>query len=185
MILFLSHADKEIQNNLCNTQVEYMSTEACMLRQKYRNFHMLYSFHIQFLQIFHHCHFVCTFDIVGNVSVTDNVFVLPYPIDVVLHLPNFHANQPCSRCRTTRIINQMKHDDVIKWKHFPRNWPFVRGIHRSPVNSPHKGQWRGALMFTLICARINGWVNTREAGDLRRYRPHYDVIVMNTKQRGV
>ena len=69
------------------------------------------------------------------------------------------------------------HDDVIKWKHFPRKW-FVRGIHRSPVNSPHKGQWRGALMFTLICARINGWVNTREAGDLRRYRPHYDVIVM-------
>ena len=61
------------------------------------------------------------------------------------------------------------HDDVIKWKHFPRNWPFVRGIHRSPVNSPHKGQWRGALMFSLICTRINGWVNNGEAGDLRRY----------------
>ena len=72
----------------------------------------------------------------------------------------------------------LNHDDVIKWKHFPRNWTFMRGIHRSPVNSPHKGQWRGALMFTLICARINGWVNTREAGDLGRYRPHYDVIVM-------
>ena len=70
------------------------------------------------------------------------------------------------------------HDDVIKWKHFPRYWPFVRGIHRSPVNSPHKGQWRGALMFTLICARTNGWVNNREAGDLRHYRPHYDAIVM-------
>ena len=70
------------------------------------------------------------------------------------------------------------HDDVIKWKHFPRYWPFVRGIHRSPVNSPHKSQWRGALMFTLICARINGWVNNREAGDFRRYRAHYDVIVM-------
>ena len=70
------------------------------------------------------------------------------------------------------------HDDVIKWKHIPRYWPFVRGIHRSPVNSPHKGQWRGALIFTLICARINGWVNNREAGDLRRYRAHYDVIVM-------
>ena len=39
-----------------------------------------------------------------------------------------------------------------KWKHFPRNRPFVRDIHRSPVNSPHKGQWRGALMFSLICA---------------------------------
>ena len=70
------------------------------------------------------------------------------------------------------------HDDVIKWKHFPRYWPFVRGIHRSPVNSPHKGQWRGALMFSLICVWINGWVNTREAGDLRRYRVHYDVTVM-------
>ena len=55
------------------------------------------------------------------------------------------------------------HDDVIKWKHFPRYWPSVRGINRSSVNSPHKGQWRGALMFSLICARINGWVNNGEA----------------------
>ena len=70
------------------------------------------------------------------------------------------------------------HDDVIKWKHFPRYWPFVRGIHRSPVNSPHKGQWRGALMFSLICVRINGWVNNGEAGDLRRYRAHFDGTVM-------
>ena len=80
-------------------------------------------------------------------------------------------------CDSQALI-QDKHDDVIKWKHFPRYWPFVRGIHRSPVNAPHKGQWRGALIFTLICARINGWVNNREAGDLRRYRAHYDVIVM-------
>ena len=70
-------------------------------------------------------------------------------------------------------------DDVIKWKHFPRYWPFVRGIHRSQVNSPHKGQWRGALMFSLICVWINAWVNNREAGDLRRHRAHCDVIVMN------
>ena len=60
-------------------------------------------------------------------------------------------------CNT--IINTSILDDVMKWKHFPRYWPFVRVIHRSPVNSPHKGQWRGALMFSLICA-------------------HYDVIVM-------
>ena len=70
------------------------------------------------------------------------------------------------------------HDDVIKWKHFPRYWPFVRGIHRSLVNSPHKGQWRGALMFSLICVWINGWVNNGEVGDLRRYRTHFDVTVM-------
>ena len=51
------------------------------------------------------------------------------------------------------------HDDVIKWKHSPRYWPFVHRIHRSPVNSPRKGQWRGALMFSLICAWLNAWVN--------------------------
>ena len=68
------------------------------------------------------------------------------------------------------------HDEVIKWKLFPRYWPFVRGIHRSQVNSPHKGQWRGALMFSLIGAWINGWVNNHEAGDLRSHRAHYDVF---------
>ena len=62
----------------------------------------------------------------------------------------------------------------IKWKHFPRYWPLVRGILRSPVNSPHKGLWRGALMFALIYS----WVSNREAGDLRRHRAHYDVTVM-------
>ena len=61
--------------------------------------------------------------------------------------------------------NVKSHDDVIKWNHFPRYWPFVRGIHRSPVNSPHKGQWHGALMFSLICVWINGWVNNLKAGD--------------------
>ena len=56
-----------------------------------------------------------------------------------------------------RIISA-KHDDVIKWKHLSHYWPFVRGIHRSPLNSQHKGQWRRALIFSLICAWINGWV---------------------------
>ena len=50
-------------------------------------------------------------------------------------------------CTKTFYIFNIVHDDVIKWKHFPRYWPFVRGSHRSPVNSPHKGQWRGAVMF--------------------------------------
>ena len=76
------------------------------------------------------------------------------------------------------IVAAICHEDVIKWKKFPRYWPFVRGIHRSPVNSPHKGQWRGAFMFSLICAWTNRSVNNREAGDWRRYRAHDDVIVM-------
>ena len=55
----------------------------------------------------------------------------------------YHVNKPLPP-----YFSPVKyHDDVIKWKHFPRYWPFVRGIHRSPVNSSHKGQWRGALML--------------------------------------
>ena len=68
-----------------------------------------------------------------------------------------------------RTKSARDHDDVIKWKHFLRYWP---------LNSPHKGQWRGALMFSLICARINSWVNNGEAGDLGHNRAHYDVTVM-------
>ena len=68
-----------------------------------------------------------------------------------------------------------QHDDVIKWKHFPRYWPFVRGIHRSQVHSPHRGQWRRTFMFSLICAWAKSWVNSRDGGDLRRHCAHYDV----------
>ena len=70
------------------------------------------------------------------------------------------------------------HDDVIKWKHFPRYWPFVRGIYRSLVNSPHKGQGRGALMFSLVWAWTNDYLNNRDAGDLRGHSAHYNVIVI-------
>ena len=70
------------------------------------------------------------------------------------------------------------------WRHqmetFPRYRPFVRGIHRSSVNCPYKGQWRGALIFLLIYAWINGCANNREASDLRRHRDHYDATVMCT-----
>ena len=63
--------------------------------------------------------------------------------------------------------------------HMTRYWPFVRGTHRSPVNSPQKGQWRGALMFSLIWVWINDWVNNRKPGDLRHYPGNYDVTVMH------
>ena len=93
-----------------------------------------------------------------------------------------HSTKHCNICDKIycpwRNICLKCHDDVIKWKYFPRKCPFVRGIHRSPVNSSHKGQWRGALMFSLICVWINDWVNNREAGDSGRYRAHYDVIVI-------
>ena len=52
------------------------------------------------------------------------------------------------------------------WHHqmetFQGHWPFVRGIHRSPMDSPHKGQWRRASIF-FICAWTNSWANNRDA----------------------
>ena len=74
------------------------------------------------------------------------------------HLLNFVGLNPeysgttrsmtCLRRQTIRKYG-IQHDDVIKFKHFPRYWPFVREIHWDPVNC--KGQRRGDLMFSLIC----------------------------------
>ena len=58
----------------------------------------------------------------------------------------------------------------------------VTGIHRLPVNSPHKGQWRGALVFTLICPWTNSWSNNEDASDLRHHRAHYDATVMDDRR---
>ena len=72
--------------------------------------------------------------------------------------------------------------DLAWWRHqmeiFFVLLAICAGNSPVPMNSPHKGQWRGALMFSLICVWINGWVNNRKAGDLRRYRAHYDATVI-------
>ena len=90
-------------------------------------------------------------------------------------------SSPCHTCICNGLSWTDKtaciHDNVIKWKYFPRYWPFGRGIHRSLVDSLRKVQWRGTKMFSLICAWTDGWANRRYAGDLRRHRAHYDVNV--------
>ena len=65
------------------------------------------------------------------------------------------------------------HDDVIKWRHFPRYWPFVRGIHRSPLNSQHKGQWRGVWCFLRSASEYTvewGWWFETPSPPLWRHR---------------
>ena len=89
--------------------------------------------------------------------------------------PDYYGHQWCVQLLCSQICAQCIHDDVIKWKPFLHYWSFVRGIHRSSVNSHHKGQWRRALMFSLICAWING---NPEAGDLRRHCTLYDFTIM-------
>ena len=82
----------------------------------------------------------------------------------------------------SKFIKEMFHSmrEPYQIEAFSALLAICAGIHRSLVNSPPKAQWRGALIFSLICAWMNGCVNNREAGDLRRYRPYYDVIVMES-----
>ena len=92
---------------------------------------------------------------------------------------------PMGACVHPSVIND---HHLSWWRHqmetFSALLALCAGNSPVPVNSPHKGQWRGALMFSLICARINDWVNNREAGDLRRHLGHYDVNVMWSLHKG-
>ena len=99
---------------------------------------------------------------------------LPFPIDGLV--------QDCSNSNvvTMELMQSCTEPSVCKswWRHHMDTFSALRAI--CVGNSPiHKGQWRRALMFSLICVWINGWVNSGGAGDLRCYRAHYDFIVMS------
>ena len=102
-----------------------------------------------------------------------------WALHIVIHVAIYGPSRQgcCALCGTE---TETQHDDVIKWKEFPCYWPFVRGIW-SPVDSLHKSQRCGALMFSSICAWTNGWVNNRDAGDMRRHRAHNGITVMNLR----
>ena len=102
-----------------------------------------------------------------------------HPIIISKPGPNIY-HLYCCLCYITYIVLfvfQVYHHDV-KWKHFPRYRPFVCGEFTGHRWIPRKGQWRRALLLFFMGAWINGWVNDREAGNLRRQRAHYDVTVM-------
>ena len=103
---------------------------------------------------------------------------LPGDRRILLQWEYFSLGTSCTSGRV-EVRHPGFHDDVIKREHFLCYWPFVRGIHRSPVGSPHKGQWHGALIFSLICAWTNGWENNRDGGDLRRYGAHWYITIMH------
>ena len=92
---------------------------------------------------------------------------------------------PCSIRYLNVIACSLQHRAIISWwRHQMETFSALLAIcaGNSPVTGefPAKGQWHGALVFSLTCAWINGWVNTHEAGDLRHHHAHYDVTVMWT-----
>ena len=88
--------------------------------------------------------------------------------NVISRAPNFYD--------TSRFLIFRFCGSVLPWLRHQMA-TFSALLARSPVNSPHKGQWRGALMFSLIGVWTNAWVNNRDAGDLRRHRADYDVTI--------
>ena len=68
--------------------------------------------------------------------------------------------------------------EVTQWNHIPRYRPFVMGIHRSPVDSLHKGPVTRTALFSLVFISTKCWINRRAARDLRRHGAHCHVIVM-------
>ena len=96
-----------------------------------------------------------------------SVFLMGIPSITMFSIQQAYINDLVLHCSLSNV-----HDDVIKWKHFSVLLALCGGIHRSP------GQWHWALMFSLICTWINGWVNNHEVGDSRCYHAHYDVAVM-------
>ena len=88
---------------------------------------------------------------ISSLSPTDKALYLYFPrlcFTVSLHVqPPRRAYRRGCACGGLSVLLSIYTGYMMtssKWKYFPRYWPFVRGIHRSP---PHKGQWRGALMF--------------------------------------
>ena len=95
----------------------------------------------------------------------------------------YEDSQCCWDTRSSIAQPYRQHYNVIKQKPFPCYWPFVKGIHRSTVDSPHKDHWHGALKFSLICASTNNWTNNWDASDLRSHRVCYDVTVIKAWER--
>ena len=116
---------------------------------------------------------------------------LPHMMIYFLTVPSHFLNQYCLIIRDVLWHSPVSNYRKYSWTQsitcmmtssnrniFPLYWLFVQGIHQSLVNSPHKIQWSEALMFSLICAWTNSWVNTRDTSDLGCHHAHYDVTVM-------
>ena len=121
-----------------------------------------------------------------NVEVWDWIrnFIPNFIVDVIAVMHTVGScfvviRRPSDRDRCKQTISSLgQHDDVIKWEHLPRYWPFERGIHPSPLNSTHQRPVTRSFEFFFICAWTNGWARNQDAGELSRRGAHYDVTVM-------
>ena len=87
----------------------------------------------------------------------------------------YHSNEAKQLKARSRL-----HDNFMRWRWFPRYWPFVRGIHQCLVDIPPKTSVTWALMFPLVLSLTDGWKNSQVVGDLIRHESHCDGILMDS-----
>ena len=109
-----------------------------------------------------------------------SIKAIPFHIGTYWYENWLHSQ--CTKIEVHTVVLSLVHVHKIWWRHQMETFSALLAIcaGNSPVPGefPHKDQWRWALKFSLIWVWINGWVNIREAGDLRRNQAHYDAIVM-------
>ena len=106
---------------------------------------------------------------------------------------NYRRTRFCIVSGLSYVVDILCYTEIEPWSTWCRHQmetfsallAICEGIHRSSVDSSHKDQWRGALMFSLVWARTNGWANNWDAGDLRRHCAHYNVTAMNNLAPGL
>ena len=95
----------------------------------------------------------------------------------------YQCTRRCLLCGPTEIQSSVCHEPTVGMMTSSNGNIFrvtgrLCGEFTGPGEFPTQRPVTRSFDFSLICVSINGWVNNREAGDLRRYRAHYDVIVM-------
>ena len=111
-----------------------------------------------------------------NLTTTTRTSWLQYKIHIIHTVDTFSLPWRLGTAGFIYILNGLFNSDRAIYMMTSSNGNIFRVTGHV---CPHKGQWRGALMFSLSCSwRINNWLNIGETGDLRRHRALYYVTVM-------
>ena len=131
-----------------------------------RNIFMGYFFHL--LLLFYHCYISLSSQILQQ-QFSQSIWQQPIMWRIIHDTRQYLVFHHSGKLIMINVIRSQKekmgrkHHDITKWRHFPRHWPFVWGIHWWPVNSPHKDQWCGALIFFFdLC--LNKWLSKQWRG---------------------
>ena len=165
MVMALQFCNKNIYRK-CNEKQTKLSSDIIYLTIMYSVF-ITCSIYVYVAE----CSYIMyKFSQVGISGILDIIFMR----ETKQHNTNNYGTYICENvCQHLNSYNGIstRHDDVIKWNHFPRYWPYVRGIHQWIPRTKASDAELWCFFWS------NRWVNNGD-DDLRRHRVLYDVMVM-------